>query len=49
MFTPATPARAAEIIQRYIEAGFTGFTFNNPTLPTPEAIGLAGELIRLLR
>jgi F420-dependent oxidoreductase-like protein len=49
MFTPATPARAAEIIQPYIEAGFTGFTFNNPTLPTPEAIGLAGELIGLLR
>jgi F420-dependent oxidoreductase-like protein len=49
MFTPATPARAAEILQPYIEAGFTGFTFNNPTLPTPEAIGLGGELIALLR
>ena len=49
MFTPAIPARAAEILQPYIEAGFTGFTLNNPTLPTPEAIGLGGELIRLLR
>jgi F420-dependent oxidoreductase-like protein len=49
MFTPATPAQAAEIIRPYIDAGFTGFTFNNPTLPTVEAIGLGGELIRLLR
>jgi F420-dependent oxidoreductase-like protein len=49
MLTPATPARAAEILQPYIEAGFTGFTVNNPTLPTPEAIGLGGELIALLR
>jgi F420-dependent oxidoreductase-like protein len=48
-FTPATPERAAEVLRPYIDAGFGGFTFNNPTLATPEAIGLGGELIKLLR
>ncbi len=46
--TPATPERAAELLQPYLEAGFGGFTFSNQMLRTPEAIGLAGELIRLL-
>ncbi len=49
MMNIATPDRAAEILQRYIDAGFGGFTFNNPTLPTPEAIARAGEMIRLVR
>ena len=49
MIQIATPERAAEILQRYIEAGFEGFTFNNPTLPTPEAIGRAGEMIKQVR
>jgi F420-dependent oxidoreductase-like protein len=49
MVRPATPDQAAELLQPYIEAGFTGFTFNNPTMPTPEAIGLGGELIGLVR
>jgi F420-dependent oxidoreductase-like protein len=49
MFTPATPEQAAERLSEYVDAGFQGFTFNNPTLPTVEALGLAGELIRLLR
>jgi F420-dependent oxidoreductase-like protein len=49
MISIATPERAAEILQRYIDAGFGGFTFNNPTLPTPEAIARAGEMIRLVR
>jgi F420-dependent oxidoreductase-like protein len=48
MMQVATPQRAAEILQRYVDAGFGGFTFNNPTLPTPEAIGRAGELIKLM-
>jgi hypothetical protein len=32
----------------YLDAGFVGFTFNNPVLPTAEAIGAAGELLRLI-
>jgi hypothetical protein len=31
-----------------VEAGIGGFTFNNPTMSTPEAIALGGELRRLL-
>lgn len=46
--TPATPQRAAEIVSTYVKAGFGGFTFNNPVMPNREAIGLGGELIRLL-
>ncbi len=44
-----TPERAAEFLRPYIDAGFGGFTFNNPVLPTVEAIGLAGEMIGMLR
>jgi F420-dependent oxidoreductase-like protein len=40
---------AAEYLRPYLDAGFGGFTFNNPTLPTPEAIAHAGELIKVLR
>jgi F420-dependent oxidoreductase-like protein len=42
------PEQAAEGLRPYLEAGFTGFTFNNPVLPTAESIGAAGELLRLL-
>ena len=45
----ATPADAAEALQPYLEAGFGGFIFRNTTMMTAEAIGLAGELIRLMR
>jgi F420-dependent oxidoreductase-like protein len=41
--------QAAEFLRPYIDAGFGGFTFNNPTLATPEAIGRAGELIKTVR
>jgi F420-dependent oxidoreductase-like protein len=47
--TPATPARAAEILSGYVEAGFTGFTFGNTMLPTNESVALAGEVLTLLR
>ena len=40
---------ATELLRPYLDAGFGGFTFNNPTLPTVEAIGRAGEVIRALR
>jgi F420-dependent oxidoreductase-like protein len=49
MIRVATPDQAAEILRPYIDAGFGGFTFNNPTFPTIESIGLAGELIKLVR
>jgi F420-dependent oxidoreductase-like protein len=45
----ATPAEAAEALQPYLEAGFGGFIFRNTTMLTPEAVGLAGELMRLMR
>jgi alkanesulfonate monooxygenase SsuD/methylene tetrahydromethanopterin reductase-like flavin-dependent oxidoreductase (luciferase family) len=43
-----TPEQAAERLRPYIDAGFTGFTFNNPVLPNEEAIAAAGELLRLV-
>lgn len=43
-----TPTEAAERLRPYIDAGFSGFTFNNTFLPDEESIGLAGELIRLV-
>jgi F420-dependent oxidoreductase-like protein len=43
------PEQAAEALRPYLDAGFTGFTFNNPVLSTPEAIGFAGEVLRLIR
>jgi F420-dependent oxidoreductase-like protein len=48
MVTPVTVEQAAEVLRGYIDAGFGGFTFNNPTMPTPEAIALGGELLRIL-
>jgi len=49
MIRISTPDQAAEILRPYIDAGFGGFTLNNPTFPTIESIGLAGELIELVR
>jgi alkanesulfonate monooxygenase SsuD/methylene tetrahydromethanopterin reductase-like flavin-dependent oxidoreductase (luciferase family) len=43
-----TPEQAAETLRPYLDAGFTGFTFNDNILRTPDAIGLAGELLRLI-
>ena len=48
MVLVATPAQAADRLGQYVDAGFGGFTLGNQTLPTPEAIGLAGELIKLM-
>jgi len=45
---PATPDQAAERMRPYMDAGFTGFTFGNPNLATPELIAAAGELKKLL-
>lgn len=46
--TAGTPAQTAEALRPYIDAGFTGFTFNNSIYRTPEAIGRVGELLRLV-
>jgi len=43
-----TPARAAELLQPYLDAGFRGFILRNPTMLTVDRIQLAGELIRLM-
>jgi F420-dependent oxidoreductase-like protein len=43
----ATPPQAADYLQTFIEAGFTGFIFRNMEL-TPDAIPLAAELIKLM-
>ncbi len=43
-----TPDQAAEALRPYLEAGFTGFTFNDTVLDTPEKLGLAGEVLRLV-
>lgn len=42
------PEQAAEVLRPYIDAGFTGFTFNNPLVSTTEAIGAVGDLLRLV-
>jgi F420-dependent oxidoreductase-like protein len=43
-----TPAQMADRLRPYLDAGFTGFTFNDNVLTTPDAIGLAGELLRIV-
>jgi F420-dependent oxidoreductase-like protein len=44
-----TPEQAADALRTYIDAGFTGFTFNNTIYRTPESIAVCGELLRLVR
>ena len=48
LFQAGTPEQAAEVLRPYIEAGFTGFTFNNTVYRTPEQIALVGELLKLV-
>ena len=48
MVAPATPAQAAEQLRPYIDAGFTGFTFNNNVYSRPDQIAVLGELLRLV-
>jgi hypothetical protein len=43
-----TVDEAAERLRPFLDAGIRGFTFNNPMMPTPEAIALGGELRNLL-
>ena len=46
--TPSTPDQAADQLRPYLDAGFTGFTFNNNVYPRPEQIAAIGELLRLV-
>jgi F420-dependent oxidoreductase-like protein len=46
--TAGTVDRAAEALRPFIDAGFTGFTFNNTIYKTPEQIGRLGDLLRLV-
>jgi alkanesulfonate monooxygenase SsuD/methylene tetrahydromethanopterin reductase-like flavin-dependent oxidoreductase (luciferase family) len=43
-----TPPQAAEALRPYLDAGFTGFTFNNNLYRRPEQIAVLGELLRLI-
>jgi F420-dependent oxidoreductase-like protein len=44
--TPVPPEQAAEQLRPYVDAGFTGFTFNDTFLSTPDDIALTGELLQ---
>ena len=46
--TVGPPEQMAEAMRPYLDAGFTGFTFNNTYYRTPEQIGQVGELLRLV-
>jgi F420-dependent oxidoreductase-like protein len=43
-----TPEQAADALQPYLDAGFTGFTFNNTIYRTADQIALVGELLRMV-
>ena len=43
-----TPEQVADRLRPYLDAGFTGFTFNNNVYPRPEQIAAIGELLRLV-
>jgi F420-dependent oxidoreductase-like protein len=40
--------QSADQLRPYLDAGFTGFTFNNNMYATPEAIAEVGEVLRLI-
>ena len=42
------PEQMADALRPYLDAGFTGFTFNNSIYQTPEAISRIGELLQLV-
>jgi len=43
-----TPEQAADALRPYLDAGFTGFTFNNNIYRTPEQIAVLGELLQVI-
>lgn len=44
-----TISEGADMLQRYMDAGFGGFIFRNVTTRTPEAVARVGELIAMMR
>jgi len=46
---PVTVAEGADVLGRYLDAGFDGFTFRNVAARTPEAVALIGEVIAKVR
>ena len=49
MIKPVLMEEGAEILHRYLDAGFDGFIFRNAQVRDPEAIACVGELISMLR
>jgi F420-dependent oxidoreductase-like protein len=47
--TAGTPDQVVDVLGQYIDAGFTGFTFNNAMYRTAEQIATVGELLRMIR
>jgi F420-dependent oxidoreductase-like protein len=43
------PEQMADALRPYLDAGFTGFTFNNSIYKTPDQIGAIGALLRLIQ
>jgi alkanesulfonate monooxygenase SsuD/methylene tetrahydromethanopterin reductase-like flavin-dependent oxidoreductase (luciferase family) len=43
-----TPEQVANDLKPYLDAGFTGFTFNNSIYRTPEQIAVLGDLLRIV-
>ncbi len=46
---PVLVSEAADILGRYVDAGFGGFLFRNLFVRTAESVGVAGELIRTMQ
>ena len=49
MARPALIDEAADILRRYVDAGFGGFLFRNVVVRTPEEIATVGELMKTMR
>lgn len=49
LVTVATRSEAIDILHRYLEAGFDGFTFRNLVVRSPEDVARVGELIGTMR
>ena len=43
-----TPEKAADGLKPYLDAGFTGFTFNNSIYRRTDQIAVLGELLRII-
>jgi F420-dependent oxidoreductase-like protein len=49
MATPVLIEEGAEMLRRYVDAGFGGFLFRNAVIRTTEDIAVVGELIKTMR